>query len=76
MKKKHTEMVVGAGFYRREQWPLLLETAEDRAELEDTYEEWLESFWKGIRNLRTLGIEPLKVDVDLEELLACCKARD
>ena len=32
--------VFGIGFYRREQWPLLLETADDRKELEDTYDEW------------------------------------
>lgn len=33
------QTVFSIGFYRKEQWPLLLETAEDRAELEDTYEE-------------------------------------
>ncbi len=40
MKKKDDGTVFGIGIYRKEQWPLLLETSEDRAGLEDTYEEW------------------------------------
>jgi hypothetical protein len=41
-KKRSPEeqhQVFGIGFYRRDQWPRLLETADDRQELEDTYDE-------------------------------------
>lgn len=67
--------VFGFGFYRREQWPLLLETAEDRAELEDTYEEWLQNLKKSLKNMCSLGVEPLRVDIDMNEFLAWCEAK-
>jgi hypothetical protein len=35
------DKVIGIGFYRREQWPLLLETATDAHILEKRYDEWL-----------------------------------
>lgn len=74
MKKKDAETVFGIGFYRKEQWPLLLETAEDRAELEDTYEEWEQNLKKSVKHMRTLGMKPLRVDIDMQELLAWCAA--
>jgi len=76
MKKKDAETVFGIGFYRKEQWPLLLETAEDRAELEDTYEEWELNLKKSMEHMRKLGMNPLKVDMDVKELLRWCKSRD
>jgi hypothetical protein len=79
MSKKNSsdrpEQIFGIGFYRREQWPLLLETADDRKDLEDTYDEWVLNLKKSINNLRTLEKEPLKVDIDMAELLAWCKSR-
>jgi hypothetical protein len=30
---------------------------------------------KGLNNMRAAGIEPLRVDVDINELLAWCKAK-
>ena len=76
MKKKDTEMVFGVGFYRKEQWPLLLETAEDRNELEDTYEEWELNLKKSVKNMHALGMKPLRVEIDINELLQWCKSRN
>jgi len=67
--------VVGIGFYRREQWPRLLETADDRKELESTYDEWKLNLIKSVKNLLALGMTPLKVDIDMEELLTWCMGR-
>jgi len=39
---------IGVGYYKYEQWNLLLESASDREDLEDTYEEWLQVFEKMI----------------------------
>jgi hypothetical protein len=75
MGKKDDCAVLGVGFYRKEQWPLLLETADDRAELEDTYEEWVVNLKKSLENMRKLGIEPLRVDIDIHELNAWCTAQ-
>jgi hypothetical protein len=38
------ETAVGVGYYKREQWNFLLESASDRENLEGTYEEWLKFF--------------------------------
>lgn len=73
MKKKDDKTVFGIGFYRKEQWPLLLETAEDRTDLEDTFEEWEKNLKKSLKNMRAAGMEPLKVDLDMQEFLSWCK---
>lgn len=69
-RKKHshkkTNLVVGYGYFQREQYQLLLDTAADRAKLCDTYDEWLDSFRKAIINVRKAGIDPVKVDVDMK----------
>lgn len=67
------KVIVGFGLFRREQYQLLLESAADRDNLDDTYDEWLRSFREGVKNARSTGIEPVKVDVDMEELLSYCK---
>jgi hypothetical protein len=67
--------VFGVGFFRREQWLRLLETAADREEFEDTYDAWKSNLTKSVKNLRALGSTPIKVDIDIEELLSWCKAR-
>jgi len=74
-KTENTDMVLGICSYSREQYPMLLETADDRDALEDTHDEWLESYRKGIIRFRLMGIEPVKVDIDIKELLAYCKEK-
>jgi hypothetical protein len=76
MKKQKITNVVSIGFYRRDQWPRLLETVDDRQALEDTYDNWVLSFEKGLAMMRSSGVEPLRVDVDVKELLAWLKTQD
>jgi hypothetical protein len=54
---------------------MLLGSAGDRHALEDTYDEWMLLFEKGLKNMRAAGIEPIRVDVDINELLAWCKEK-
>lgn len=75
MKKIKADTFISIGYYQREQWPLLLETADDRQAIEDTYDEWTLSVEKSLKHMRAAGIEPLRVDVDIHELLAWCKAK-
>lgn len=70
MKKR----VLGIGFYRREQWPLLIETAVDSHLLEKTYDDWMAVLDSSIEKIRASGLEPELVDIDVEELLAFCEA--
>ncbi len=69
MKKR----VLGIGFYRREQWPLLVKTAADSNLLGKTYDQWMEVLDSSIEKIRANGLEPQLVEVDVEELLAFCK---
>ena len=72
-KSDMKDMVIGIGFYRREQWPLLLETSVDAHILGKTYDEWLEVLDLSIEKIRAHGIEPELIDVDINELLVFCE---
>jgi hypothetical protein len=66
------ENVLGIGFYRREQWQRLLETAVDAHILERTYDEWLEVLDSSLEKIKAQGIETELVEVNIEELLSFC----
>lgn len=68
-------MVTGVAWYRREQWVRLREISADTDTLEDTYDEWLESATRALRELRRSGVSARKVDVDVEDLLGWCNER-
>ena len=75
-KMNMRDMVIGIGFYRREQWPLLLETSVDAQILGKTYDEWLDVVDSSIEKIRAYGIEPELIEVDVNELLAFCEKYD
>lgn len=66
---------LGVAWYRREQWVRLLEIADDRNNLEDTYEEWKANAERSLRRLTRPGFVPQKVDIDVEELIRWCKLK-
>jgi hypothetical protein len=68
-------MVAGACWYRAEQWDRLLEIAVDGDSLEQTYADWLANAEKALGELSELGVVVEKIDVDVEELLAWCRAQ-
>jgi hypothetical protein len=65
-------VTTGIAWYRREQWARLREISDDTEKLEDTYEEWLELATRALRDMRRLGMNVRKVDVDVEDLLGWC----
>jgi hypothetical protein len=67
---------IGIAWYRREQWPRLLEISTDRSELEDSYDDWLEYIEQTFERMRDEGLDPVKVDIDTEELLDWCRSRN
>ncbi len=69
-------MVAGYAWYRAEQWERLREVAVDRDGLGETYEEWAANAERAIREMRRAGIYAEKVEVDVEELLAWCRAQN
>ncbi|HET7099985.1 MAG TPA: hypothetical protein VFJ52_02450 [Terriglobia bacterium] len=67
--------VVGIAWYRRDQWPRLLEISADWSDIEDSYDHWLVHATEAFETMRNEGLKPVKVDIDTEELLAWCASR-
>jgi hypothetical protein len=74
-RKGKPEMVMGVAIYLPYQWDRLLATAEDRDKLEGTWEEWRAVLDESERNMRSIGIEPIEVVVDMDEFEKYCAKR-
>lgn len=72
-KSKRQETVLGVGWYRPAQWALLLSVSLDRDELESTHAEWLASAESSLETIRPTGHNPVKIDIDVEELIGAKK---
>jgi len=59
--------------YPRQEWPRLLASASDRADLVDTYDEWLQSAQRTLLKLGAQGITVEKTDVGVDELVSWCQ---
>jgi hypothetical protein len=70
------DMILGVAWYTREQYGRLLELANDRDSLEETYEDWQASAEKMMVKLSKPGVLPRKVHIDVEELVAWWKANN
>ncbi len=76
--KKHRDkknLVMGVSWYRPEQWDRLGEVSEDKEHFEITYEESLVDSENKIKQLEAQGYRPVKVEVDVEEMLTWCSAQ-
>ena len=74
MKKtpNQTRIVTGVAWYRPEQWQRLREVSEDVDNLEETYDAWLQTAERMIRDGIPTDVAVEKIDVDVEEVLAWC----
>ena len=72
-ESQDSQRVLGVGWYRPEQWTLLLSVSVDRDELESTHAEWLSSAESSLKTIREAGYNPVKIDIDVEEMIAWCK---
>ena len=71
-QSEQPQVVLGVGWYRPEQWALLLAQSVDRDELESTHAEWLASAESSLKTIEAAGQTPIKIDVDVEEMIAWC----
>ncbi|MBN2129115.1 MAG: hypothetical protein JW741_06440 [Sedimentisphaerales bacterium] len=78
MRQESQENVykIALAWFRREQWGRLLEVSEDRDELEETFDEWVQVAQQRYDELRSSGYDIKKIDVDVEELVRWCLAQD
>ncbi|MHC4179743.1 MAG: hypothetical protein ACYSWU_19720 [Planctomycetota bacterium] len=67
------EMVIGMAWFRREEWSRFLEVSADRDQLEETYDEWLQSAPQALLDFAAEGQRLEKVDVGVDELLKWCR---
>lgn len=74
-REPEVKTVMGCAWYRAEQWERLREISVDRDDLEETHAEWVVNAEETLRGMRKAGMLVDKVEVDVEELLAWCKAR-
>ena len=68
--------VVKIAWYRADQWDRLREVSEDREDLDETYDAWHAREKKRLMKLTASGERPVRIPVDVEELIAWCKAAD
>jgi hypothetical protein len=66
---------LGLAWYSREDWERLHEIADDRDNLDDTYEDWERQALKMIQDLKAAGQQIRKVPIDIEALIAWCRER-
>ena len=62
----------GIAWYKREEWSHLFEIAADRDELEDTYEEWLHNAETRLHEMSKVGINAIRVYINIDELQDWC----
>jgi hypothetical protein len=76
--KKHRDknLVMGVTWYRPEQWELLQEVVEDKEHFDMTYEESVVDSENKIKKLEAQGYRPVRVEVDVEEMLTWCSDHD
>jgi hypothetical protein len=60
-------------WYRPEQWTMLCAAAADQAELGDSYDQWETLARRAIQGRGLLGEWPVRVDVDVPEMIRWCR---
>jgi hypothetical protein len=70
-----SRIVTGVAWYRREQWERLREVSEDTDNLDETYDAWLETAERLLRDGIPADVQVEKIDIDVEEVLAWCNVR-
>jgi len=75
---KHTPdrtAVVGLAWFDRRQWKCLSEVAEDRSELDGTYEQWQQGAQEAMRVIEREGQRVEMVHIEVESLVSWCKEK-
>ena len=67
---------MGVAWYMADQCDRLLEISSDRAELENTYDEWKALAEENLVDLAQHGYKLHKVLIDVEELLVWCNSQN
>ena len=66
---------IGLAWYSREAWKRLSAIADDRQQLDDTFEEWERGALEAIRDLASVGRQVRRVPIDVEAYATWCRQR-
>jgi hypothetical protein len=66
---------IGLAWYSREDWERLRAIADDREQLDDSFEEWERGALQAIRDLASVGRQVLKMPIDVEAYVTWCRER-
>ena len=69
-------MNIGIACYRKDQWELFLDMADDRDKLEKTWEDWRTNLNRVINDLKNLGKKVEEIEIDLNDLANYCKEKN
>ena len=67
------ELVVNLASYRKEDWNKLVNSADDRETMHDTWDEWRKAFIETKTRLESQGLTVNEVIIDIDELLQFCR---
>jgi hypothetical protein len=68
--------MVGIGWYDAAQWAKLKQVAVDAAELDESHDAWQRNAERTERQLAQRGLVIRRVPVEVDALVAWCRARD
>jgi len=74
-KKEIEDLDLGLACYRKEDWKKFVQMADDKNELEDTWEKWHTNLRKLEETLDSQHIKYTEVIIDLEDLERYCKKK-
>jgi hypothetical protein len=65
--------VLGVAWYTPGQWQALTRVVPDRSKLDDTYDRWKQSAEETLAMLRSEGMVPIPIHLEVGELMAWCE---
>jgi Asp-tRNA(Asn)/Glu-tRNA(Gln) amidotransferase A subunit family amidase len=69
------DSVIGIAWYRPEEWEILRNASTDKDSLEETHAEWLKEAERVVEQLRNQGLQIVKIDVEMADLLLWCESQ-
>ena len=72
VRKQKASLTTGIATYKPEQWQELLASAEDRDNLQNTWDEWYATSQKVMKKMEAEGMDCVRVPVDVAEIKRYC----
>lgn len=76
LENRKPKTKVRIAWYKQDQWQLLLDVSVDRDDLEATYVKWEKAAKQALKQIRKRGLDVVRVDVKIVELLDWCQSEN